>query len=137
MMPPHMTPATPLVCIGITSCVITQRVCSGVIGLLARSLLLLRRSGRLLGRLRGLDLALRPRLELGLALLAAHLPRTAIISASHRSPLVSKLSPGSKVEVQSSARVIAEVGPQRDGILDRQDAKRGQQAQAGAHRGPD
>ncbi len=25
-----MTPATPLVCIGITICVITQRVCSGV-----------------------------------------------------------------------------------------------------------
>ena len=30
MTPPNMTPATPLVCIGITICVITQRVCSGV-----------------------------------------------------------------------------------------------------------
>src|SRR5262245_4348147 len=30
MMPPNMTPETPLVCIGITICVITQRVCSGV-----------------------------------------------------------------------------------------------------------
>ena len=30
MIPPNMTPETPLVCIGITICVITQRVCSGV-----------------------------------------------------------------------------------------------------------
>src|SRR5512141_2870661 len=30
MIPPNMTPAMPLVCIGITICVITQRVCSGV-----------------------------------------------------------------------------------------------------------
>src|SRR6185436_1306993 len=30
MIPPNITPATPLVCIGITICVITQRVCDGV-----------------------------------------------------------------------------------------------------------
>src|SRR5206468_10531321 len=121
MIPPNMTPAIPLVCIGITICVITQRVSSGVIGLLARSLLLLRRSGRLLGRLRRLDPALRARLQLGLALLAAHLPGPAIVSASHRPPLVSKLSPGSKVEVQSSAGVVAQMGPDRHRIFDRED----------------
>src|SRR5882724_370005 len=31
MMPPNITPATPLVCIGITICVITQRVSAGLI----------------------------------------------------------------------------------------------------------
>src|SRR5215475_4696267 len=91
MIPPNITPATPLVCIGITICVITQRVSVGVIGTanpsgeegVPPSLLLLRRCGRLLGGLGGLDLASDPGLELGLALPALHLWRTAIVSTSH------------------------------------------------------
>src|SRR5688572_1456247 len=76
MTPPNITPATPLVCIGITICVITQRVCSG---LTPASLLLLGRWGRLLGRLGSLDLALDPRLQLRLALAPLHLGRPAIV----------------------------------------------------------
>src|SRR4051812_7313556 len=92
MMPPNITPATPLVCIGITICVITQRVSAGVI-VEGRpgpepTLLLLAGCGRLLRRLRGLDLALDPGLELGLAALALHLRRVAIVSASHANLLV-------------------------------------------------
>ena len=76
-----MTPATPLVCIGITICVITQRVCSGVT---PDSLLLLRLSRR--GFLAAFAVAILrfdARLELRLALLAAHLPGLAIVFASH------------------------------------------------------
>src|SRR4029079_12461907 len=47
------------------------------------TLLLLRRRGRLLRSLGGIDLALDPGLELGLAPLALHLRRLAIVSASH------------------------------------------------------
>src|SRR5258705_6943762 len=109
MTPPNMTPATPLVCIGITICVITQRVCSGVTGSRPRSgsslgrplgvrlappdparssLLLLRWRGRLLGRLGGLDPALDALLQLNLTLLAPHLPGSTIVSASHRAWLI-------------------------------------------------
>src|SRR3954469_25196060 len=77
MIPPNITPATPLVCIGITIWVITQRVSAGVIGAasgdLPPTLLLLRRGGRLLRGPGGIDLALDPGLELGLALPALHL----------------------------------------------------------------
>src|SRR4051812_4033341 len=100
MMPPNITPATPLVCIGITICVITQRVSAGVMATKAARgaspllyclydlwvvlpLLLLGRRCRLLRRLGRLDLALDPGLELGLAALALHLRRVAIVSASH------------------------------------------------------
>src|SRR5690606_14966259 len=48
-----------------------------------RALLLLRGRGRLLRRLRGLDLALDPALPLGLAALALHLRRVAIVTATH------------------------------------------------------
>src|SRR5258706_13027359 len=109
MTPPNMTPATPLVCIGITICVITQGVCSGVTGSRPRSgsslgrplgvrlappdparssLLLLRWRGRLLGRLGGLDPALDALLQLNLTLLAPHLPGSTIVSASHRAGLI-------------------------------------------------
>src|SRR5215510_9045389 len=83
--PPNITPAAPLVCVGMTIWVITQREASGVseatTGL--ASLLLAGRRGRLLGRLGGVDRALDAGLELVLRFTPLHLPRAAVVSVTH------------------------------------------------------